>query len=310
MGVGSYGHAVAGWNNDDAGQNFGGTFITDGTPTVYSFNYGVYGSAMHATQNFAGYFYGRVQVYGHPNAAAANDYQMSVFNATVLHTEATDTRAIEGISTPAGGYGTGVFGNGGQQGVYGLGSAGAFAGTAYGIYGNATGTAGSRIGVYGTASGGTNNWACYFDGDAYISSDLRIGTTTQATGYSLSINGKVACTEVLVDALANWPDYVFDEDYKLMSLEELEQAIQKNNHLPGMPTAAEIEENGIMLGDMQKRLLEKVEELTLYAIDQSKVISNQSKVISNQGKVISELQEKMENLERENAKSRKKINHK
>jgi len=124
-----------------------------------------------------------------------------------------------------------------------------------------------------------------------VSSDLRIATTTQATGYALSVNGKVACEEVLVEDLASWPDYVFAEDYDLMSLEELEKSIQKNKHLPGLPSAAEVEENGLMLGDMQKRIMEKVEELTLYTIKQDKMIK--------------ELQDKMERLEKENAKLRK-----
>jgi hypothetical protein len=268
FGAGTYGHAVAGWNNDDAAQNFGGTFMTDGTPAGYSFNYGVYGSAMHATQNYAGYFSGRVLVYGWWDGTVANDYLATVLTATVQHTVPEDTKAIEGISTPAGGYGIGVYGNGGHQGVY------------------------------GTATGGATNWAAYFDGSTYISNDLRIGTTTQATGYSLSVNGKVVCTEVLVEALASWPDYVFADDYDLMSLKELEENIEKNNHLPGLPSAAEIADNGILLGNMQTKLLEKVEELTLYTIEQSKLISNQ-------GEIISELQKKLENLEKGNARFRK-----
>jgi hypothetical protein len=179
------------------------------------------------------------------------------------------------------------------MGLYGWSNAAAYTGYGYGVYGYATGSTGVRIGVYGYASGGTTNWAGYFAGDAYISSDLRIATTTQATGYALSVNGKVACEEVLVEDLANWPDYVFAEDYKLMSIEELEKSIEKNKHLPGLPSAAEIEENGLMLGDMQKKLMEKVEELTLYTIQQ--------------GKMISELQQKMENLEKDNAKLRESI---
>ncbi|MBP6871508.1 MAG: hypothetical protein KBC43_05835 [Bacteroidales bacterium] len=117
------------------------------------------------------------------------------------------------------------------------------------------------------AGGGSRN-------DIFIKSDGRvcIGTSTAATGYALSVNGKAACTEVLVDNTADWPDYVFSDDYDLMSLEELEQSIKENNHLPGIPSATEVEENGILLGEMQKNLLEKVEELTLYTIMQDKQI--------------------------------------
>lgn len=120
-----------------------------------------------------------------------------------------------------------------------------------------------------------NNSASSTRNDITINSDGRvgIGTSTHATGYALSVNGKAVCTEVLVDEVANWPDYVFGEDYDLMSLSELEQHIKENNHLPGIPSAATVEENGVLLGEMQKKLLEKIEELTLYTIEQNKKLA-------------------------------------
>jgi len=297
--AGGNGAAVYGWNNDDNSINYGGLFASDGAGS--GTNYGAYGMAMHGANNFAGKFVGRVEVDGHPSSTEAADYLSTVFKTTVNHTQTTDTRAIDGVSVPVDGYGYGVYGTGGYMGVRGLGDGGADPFTTYGVFGSASGSAGTRIGVYGTASGGDNNWAGYFVGDAYVSSDLRIATTSQATGYALSVNGKVACEEVLVEDLASWPDYVFADDYSLMSLEELEQSIQKNKHLPGIPSAAEIEENGLMLGDMQRKLLEKIEELTLYTIEQGKIISNQ-------GEVINELQDKMEKLEKDNARARKNKN--
>jgi hypothetical protein len=288
---GNLGAAVYGWNNDVNTTNYGGLFATDGLSGGE--NYGVYGLAKSGASNFAGKFIGRVEIDGHPNATEATDYLLTVLKTTVTHTGYIDTKAIEGVSTPAAGYGIGVQGTGGYMGINGIAQAGSYTGYGYGVSGTAYGTAGIRIGVYGTASGGTTNWAGYFQGDAYISSDLRIGTTTQATGYSLSVNGKIACTEVLVEDMANWPDYVFADDYKLMSLEELEQSIQANNHLPGLPSAAEIEDNGLMLGDMQKKMMEKIEELTLYTIEQ--------------GKKMNELLLKMEKLEKENAALRQSI---
>jgi hypothetical protein len=294
---GSNGAAVYGWNNDDNSSNYGGIFYTDGPGT--GTNYGAYFNAMHAASaNLAGKFVGRVEVEGHPSTTQAADYTSTVLKSTVTHSISADTRAVDGVSTPTDGYGIGVYGTGGYRGVQGQANGGAYTGTTYGVMGSASGTAGTRIGVYGSASGGTVNWAGYFAGDAYVSSDLRIATTTQATGYALSVNGKVACEEVLVQDMASWPDYVFAEEYDLMSLSELEQSIKMNNHLPGLPSAAEIEEEGLMLGDMQKRLVEKVEELTLYTIEQDKMISQQ-------GKMISELQVKMEKLEKENARVRK-----
>ena len=114
-----------------------------------------------------------------------------------------------------------------------------------------------------------------FRNDIFINSDGRvaIGTSSPATGYALSVNGKGMFTEVRVESFASWPDYVFGEDYSLMCLTELENSIRQNKHLPGIPSAAEVEEGGIMLGDMQSKLLEKIEELTLYTIEQHKQIT-------------------------------------
>ena len=90
--------------------------------------------------------------------------------------------------------------------------------------------------------------------------------------YMLAVNGGIICEEVRVMNSNNWPDYVFADDYELRSLEELEQLIQRDKHLPGLPSAAEIEEEGISVGESQKLLLEKIEELTLYVIELKKEI--------------------------------------
>ena len=73
---------------------------------------------------------------------------------------------------------------------------------------------------------------------------------------------------------SNWPDYVFNDDYHLTSLGDVEKTIKQEKHLPGIPSAAEIETSGIQIGDMQKRLLEKIEELTLHLIQQEKEIES------------------------------------
>ncbi|MEO1255486.1 MAG: hypothetical protein AAFY41_11490, partial [Bacteroidota bacterium] len=98
---------------------------------------------------------------------------------------------------------------------------------------------------------------------------LGIGTTTPRE--KLDVNGTIRSKEVLVEA-SSWPDYVFKEEYQLQSLLEVEQFIKKHGHLPNMPIAQEVEENGIALGDINTRLLEKIEELTLHSIDQEKKI--------------------------------------
>jgi hypothetical protein len=265
--VGNFGSAILGWNNDVNILNYAGYFVADGAGT--GTNYGLYSESMNAGNNYAGFFKGRLYVDGHSTGSDATSH---VIEARVNHTSFSDTRAIYGRSIPQNGYGIGVYGEGGYRGVYGWGNGGDYAGTSVGVYGNASGSTGTRIGLYGSASGGTTNWAGYFVGSAYVSSDLRIGTTTQATGYALSVNGKIMATEVRVEAFTSWPDYVFAEDYNLMSLDELEQNINEKGHLPGIPSAKEVSENGFDLGDMQRRLLEKVEELTLYTIQQEKMI--------------------------------------
>ena len=94
-----------------------------------------------------------------------------------------------------------------------------------------------------------------------------IGTDNIPSIYKLAVDGKVVAEEIRVKNSSSWPDYVFTPEYNLMPLQELEQNIQQNGHLPGIPNAKEVETNGFDLGDMNRRLLEKVEELTLYLIE-------------------------------------------
>ncbi|MEO8149938.1 MAG: hypothetical protein ABI723_20025 [Bacteroidia bacterium] len=156
-------------------------------------------------------------------------------------------------------------GGGANYGVYGE----SLYGTQnFGVYGSASnGTASNpAYGVYGTASGSANFWAGYFNGTTYTSS-LRVGTTNGASGYIVSVGGKVICEELKVQLEGSWPDYVFDKGYSLMPLEELKNNLNENKHLPGLPSAKTVEaDGGYHVGEMQKKLLEKVEELTLYVI--------------------------------------------
>lgn len=110
------------------------------------------------------------------------------------------------------------------------------------------------------------------EGNMVITGGLRIGATVGPGGYKLAVDGKMICTEVLVRLVANWPDYVFAKDYKLRGLDEVEDFIKKNNHLPGIPSAKKMEATGLSLGEMQKIQMEKIEELTLYIIELKKEI--------------------------------------
>ena len=95
---------------------------------------------------------------------------------------------------------------------------------------------------------------------------------TQRKLFQINNDGIVRTREVIVNLESNWPDYVFDKAYKLKPIEEIEQFIEKNGHLQYVPSAKTIQEEGLALGEMNKILLEKVEELTLYLIDQNKRI--------------------------------------
>jgi hypothetical protein len=87
--------------------------------------------------------------------------------------------------------------------------------------------------------------------------------------------------EVTLSALNNsWYDHVFYSDYQLRPLSEVEQYVKQNHRLPEIPSAKEVQENGLDLGDMQGKLLMKIEELTLYTIEQQKLIEDLQKRLS------------------------------
>ncbi len=206
-------------------------------------------------------------------------------NVVNNYAASSSARGIQVSSKGNMGYGYGIQATGGLLGGYFIGDGDSATGTVYGAFCTATGggtSSGDRIGVYGSASGavGTGNdaWGGYFPTKVYAT-EMRIGTTTGATDYKLSVNGKIIGTEVRVEALANWPDYVFDKNYKLTSLDDLEAKLNADKHLPGVPSATEVKENGIMLGEMQSKTIEKVEENTLYILQLHNMIKELKKEI-------------------------------
>jgi hypothetical protein len=108
---------------------------------------------------------------------------------------------------------------------------------------------------------------------------VTIGNVPIPTGYRLAVDGNVIAEKVKVKNSNAWPDFVFRKDYQLTSLSEIEKYVNENSHLPEMPSAAEVEKDGQDLGEMNRLLLKKVEELTLYLIEQNKHIEKQSKDI-------------------------------
>jgi hypothetical protein len=100
--------------------------------------------------------------------------------------------------------------------------------------------------------------------------------TTETKGYKLAINGNVIANKVVVKQYP-WADFVFKPDYKLPPLSMVEQHIKEKGHLLDIPSEKEVAEKGIDLGSMDAKLLQKVEELTLYVIDQQKQIEELKK---------------------------------
>ena len=90
------------------------------------------------------------------------------------------------------------------------------------------------------------------------------------SGYKLVVGGNILAEEVRIKLIKDWPDYVFEPDYRLKSLREVEAFIHDHHHLPDIPSATDVAKGGIELGHMQSTLLAKIEELTLYVIEQKK----------------------------------------
>jgi hypothetical protein len=101
-----------------------------------------------------------------------------------------------------------------------------------------------------------------------------IGTSNPDPNYKLSVNGKIKAHELYL-ITTGWSDFVFSKDYKLRSLQEVEQHIKEKGHLPDIPSEKEVVANGVAVVDMQAKLLQKIEELTLYVIEQDKINEEQ-----------------------------------
>ncbi len=119
--------------------------------------------------------------------------------------------------------------------------------------------------------GGDSPWASNGQDISYSSGNVAIGRSSVPTGYKLAVDGFVRAREVRVDQDV-WPDYVFANDYDLLSLEAVKAHIASKGHLPSIPSAVEVQQNGIELGEMNKLLLQKIEELTLYILQQEERI--------------------------------------
>ncbi|WP_405206019.1 hypothetical protein [Aquimarina sp. LLG6339-5] len=134
---------------------------------------------------------------------------------------------------------------------------------------------GNTFGIRTQRDNGEASWSYQIMTFQRSTGNVGIGTTTPDA--KLAVNGNIHTKEVKVD-LIGWADYVFKKDYNLPTLQQVEDHITTKGHLINIPSAAEVAENGIQLGQMNAKLLEKIEELTLYTIAQEKQLKEQEKI--------------------------------
>jgi hypothetical protein len=141
------------------------------------------------------------------------------------------------------------------------------------------------------------------NGNAYFAKSIALGTTTLPPGYTFAVNGSAIATSFTVMTYASWPDYVFKPSYHLTPLSELKTYVDLNHHLPEIPSEKEIATNGLNLGDINRLLIKKVEELTLYLIDKDKQLNNEKEINNKQQQEIDQLKQQMQQLITEVKKS-------
>ena len=147
-------------------------------------------------------------------------------------------------------------------------------------------------------------WGGLGEGDELIISESKgllwpnnVGIGTMNPDAKLAVNGKIHTKEIKVD-MTGWPDYVFKKDYSLITLKEVESHIKEKGYLPGIPSAKEAENKGIELGYISKKLLQKIEELTLYVIYQEKKIKNQQTQLLEEKEKHLLLEERLQKIEK------------
>jgi hypothetical protein len=127
-------------------------------------------------------------------------------------------------------------------------------------------------------------------GNLFVQGNVGIGTTAPGN-FKLAVNGKIWGTEVQIALTNPAPDYVFEKSYALPTLEQVKSYIDQNKHLPEIPSAKEMEANGVNVGEMNMLLLKKIEELTLYTIEMNKRMND----LSTENKELKNRMNKIEN---------------
>lgn len=135
----------------------------------------------------------------------------------------------------------------------------------------------------------------------YIKQGGNIGIGTTTPKAKLAVNGDILTTKIKVTQ-SGWPDYVFEPSYVLPTLQQLEIFVKEHKHLPDIPSASEVEEQGIDLGQNQAKLLQKIEELTLYLIEQNKKLETQYQTILEQQQKLSDQEARLKEVEKRQSK--------
>ncbi len=143
-----------------------------------------------------------------------------------------------------------------------------------------------------TNADGIGTWTkvLHSEGNQTINGNLGIGTTN-TQGFKLGVDGDIAALEVKIATYTNWADFVFNKDYDLPTLQEVEKHIKEKGHLKNIPNAKEVKKDGFYLAEMNAKLLQKVEELTLYTINQEKELQDQKRINEGFEKDLKELKE-------------------
>jgi uncharacterized coiled-coil protein SlyX len=159
---------------------------------------------------------------------------------------------------------------------------------------------------YRNVSSLNNRWI-YSNGTLYDSSDnIAIGTNNPQ-GYKLAVNGTAIFTKAKVKTAGTWPDYVFKKDYALPSLSEVENYISCHQHLPGIVSEHDVQLQGIDLGDHASALLKKVEELTLYLIQQDKTLTSKKEQIDDLEKQLASQKGQVDALQKQSADQKSRL---
>lgn len=183
--------------------------------------------------------------YNTPTDRLEVEGNVAIRNNAILHFG----KGISGKEVNAGKIGYGIFGYADALSIVGG--------------GNSAGNRKIRL----WAEGGTT-----LGGNGIVEGNLSVGTSATPVGYRMSVDGKIIAEELRIQNSLVWPDYVFDPQYHLPTLDSIATYINANHHLPDVPSAKEVEVQGIAVSEMQAILLRKIEELTLLLIEQDKKI--------------------------------------